>query len=152
MEGNQIYWGDRWHPWPKQEGLFYLCGPAAFQEGMTAGLLEWGVKRPCIYTESFDPFSGKPIGAKAEQATVTFARSDIVAEWREEEGLTLLQLAEKCGIAAPNSCRVGVCETCECILKEGEVYYEHGHLANRSQQTVLACCSMPGSERVVIDL
>jgi ferredoxin-NADP reductase/MOSC domain-containing protein YiiM len=152
MEGNQVYWGDRWHDWPKQEAHFYLCGPLGFQNFVTEELKGWGVKEEYIFTESFNPSSGEAVGIKPESAKVIFSKSGIRADWSELEDLTLLELAEKHGIDAPNACRMGVCETCECVLQAGEVYYEHGPLAKRCEQSVLICCAKPGSKRLEIEI
>jgi ferredoxin-NADP reductase/MOSC domain-containing protein YiiM len=152
MVGNRVYWGNSWHVWPGKEGFFFICGPPGFQDFVKKALLDWGVGKDNIYIESFNPFSGGPIGVKAESATVIFSKSGITAQWSDKDDITLLELAERCGIDAPNSCRVGVCETCECVLKKGNVYYDHGHLANRSQETALICCSRPGSDEVILEI
>lgn len=152
MEGNKFHFGNKWHDWPKQEGLFYICGPASFQDGVQKALEEWGVKEERIFTESFSPLSGEPLGVKAESSHVTFSKSGIVAEWSEKEDLTLLELAEKFGIAAPYACRMGACETCECLLQKGAVFYEHGALGKRRENSVLTCSAKPGSSELTIEL
>src|SRR5262249_24497546 len=92
-----------------RESDFYLCGPPAFLEDLTAGLGSWGVANDRIHTETFG--SGKPItpGVKATPArsphaptvsdgegpTVAFARAGLTVSWNSKFQ-SLLELAEAC--------------------------------------------------------
>ncbi len=60
------------------------------------------------------------------------------------EGETLLQAAERAGIAWPSGCRVGACGTCRCRVNSGEVHErtESAYLLDADEiaaGTVLAC-------------
>jgi ferredoxin-NADP reductase len=47
------------------DGQFYLCGPAAFLQELTAGLTAWGVTADRIHTEIFGTLDGITPGMKA---------------------------------------------------------------------------------------
>jgi 2Fe-2S iron-sulfur cluster binding domain len=52
-------------------------------------------------------------------------------------GLTLLELAESCGLSSNFGCRVGVCPSCEVPLLSGEIRYEEEPAASASKGRVL---------------
>lgn len=81
---------------------------------------------------------------------VVFARTGISARWDDGAG-TLLELAEAAGLAPAFSCRSGICNTCLCDLRDGEIEYVEEPLAAPDPGKVLICCSRPRG-RVVLDL
>ncbi len=143
---------------------YYLCGPTAFIEDLTAGLGTWGVARDRVHTELFG--SGKPItpgvtaaphrhphppaGPPGDGPTVSFARAGLTARW-DQKFQSLLELAEACDVPARWSCRTGVCHTCECGLVSGSVTYDPDPLEPPADGNVLICCSRP-REDLVIDM
>lgn len=52
----------------------------------------------------------------------------------------------------PYSCRAGICGTCMCKIKEGEVEYQESPTAEIDKGSVLICISQPKTSRVVLDL
>jgi ferredoxin len=147
-----------------RESDFYLCGPPAFLEDLTAGLRRWGVVRDRIHTEVFG--SGNPItpGVKAvprrlphpptdshsEGPSISFARAGLTVSW-DSKFQSLLELAEACDVPVRWSCRTGVCHTCECGLISGSVKYDPEPLEPAVTGNLLICCSRP-QEDVVIDI
>jgi ferredoxin-NADP reductase/MOSC domain-containing protein YiiM len=143
---------------------FYLCGPSAFLEEMTAGVGRWGVIHDRIHTEIFG--SGKPItpGVKevprrqphppadspGEGPRISFARAGLTVSW-DSKFQSLLELAEACDVPVRWSCRTGVCHTCECGLISGSVKYDPEPLEPPVDGNVLICCSRP-REDLVIDI
>ncbi len=109
-----------------RESDFYLCGPPAFVEDITAGLGGWGVARDRVHTEIFG--SGEsitpgvkkaprrlphaPAGPPGKGPRISFARAGLTVSW-DPKFQSLLELAEACDVPVRWSCRTGVCHTCE---------------------------------------
>ena len=141
---------------------FYLCGPAAFLEDLTAGLSRWGVAHDRIHTEVFG--SGKPVtpGVKdaprrlphppgdsvGEGPRISFARAGLTVSW-DSKFQSLLELAEACDVPVRWSCRTGVCHTCECGLISGSVNYDPEPLEPAAAGNLLICCSRPREDTVI---
>jgi ferredoxin-NADP reductase len=146
------------------ESDFYVCGPPAFLEDLTAGLGRWGVVHERIHTEVFG--SGKPMTPGMEDAPrplphvpadstgegprVSFARAGLTVSW-DRKFQSLLELAEACDVPVRWSCRTGVCHSCECGLISGSVKYDPEPLEPPATGNLLICCSRP-QEDVVIDI
>lgn len=82
--------------------------------------------------------------------TVVFAASDVTVKW-ENNNLSILDLAEQAGLSPEFSCRSGICNTCLCTIREGEIEYIEEPLEQPENGKVLICCSRPRG-RVVLDL
>jgi len=143
---------------------FYLCGPSAFLDDLTAGLAAWGVATNRIHKEIFGPGESLTPGISAEPARpvhapagpagrgprVSFARSGLTVRW-DAKYQNLLELAEACDVPVRWSCRTGVCHNCESGLISGAVSYRPEPLDEPAVGDLLICCSQP-QEDVVIDL
>ena len=143
---------------------FYLCGPAAFMQDLSAGLAAWGVSDDRVHTEIFGP--GKPItpgvvaashaaphppaGTPGTGPRISFARSGLNVSW-DSKFSNLLDFAEACDVPVRWSCRTGVCHTCESGLISGRINYEPEPLEPPAPGNLLVCCSQPEGD-VVIDL
>ncbi len=88
--------------------------------------------------------------ALSDNAEVVFVHSGVTAHWTVSAG-SLLELAEQSGLAPEFSCRSGICNTCACRIREGEVEYFEEPLLQPDPGTVLVCCSRPLG-RVVLEL
>ena len=88
--------------------------------------------------------------AASTSTDVVFARSGVSAQWSDTAG-SLLELAEQSGLAPTFSCRSGICNSCLCKIREGEVVYFEEPLQAPDPGTVLICCSHPQG-RVVLEL
>ena len=147
-----------------RESDFYLCGPPAFVEDITAGLGGWGVARDRVHTEIFG--SGEsitpgvkkaprrlphaPAGPPGKGPRISFARAGLTVSW-DPRFQSLLELAEACDVPVRWSCRTGVCHICECGLISGSVMYDPEPLAPPAAGNLLICCSRP-REDMVIDI
>lgn len=147
-----------------RESDFYLCGPPAFLEDITAGLGGWGVARDRVHTEIFG--SGEsitpgvkkaprrlphaPAGPPGKGPRISFARAGLAVSW-DPKFQSLLELAEACDVPVRWSCRTGVCHTCECGLISGSVMYDPEPLEPPAAGNLLICCSRP-REDMVIDI
>jgi ferredoxin-NADP reductase/MOSC domain-containing protein YiiM len=141
---------------------FYLCGPAAFLEDFTAGLVSRDVVRSRIHKELFGP--GTPVapgvkelphraphappGLPGKGPTISFARAGLTVTW-DPKFQNLLELAEACDVPVRWSCRTGVCHTCECGIVSGSVTYDPHPLIPPADGNVLICCSHPREDLVV---
>ena len=143
---------------------FYLCGPSAFLQELTAGLTAWGVATDRVHLEIFGPGESMtpgvsappvrpahaPAGPAGQGPQVSFARSNLTVRW-DEKYQSLLELAETCDVPVRWSCRTGVCHNCESGLVSGAVSYRPDPLDPPAAGDLLICCSQP-QEEVVIDL
>jgi ferredoxin-NADP reductase len=105
----------------QKEASFFLCGPEAFMNDMSASLAQLGVNQKRIKQEKFGSPKANPtlIADGPPTGFLEFTRSGTRCEI--PPGLTLLEVAEKNGIAIPYSCRQGQCGTCVTRLVEGAV-------------------------------
>ena len=143
---------------------FYLCGPSAFLQDLSAGLAAWSVAGDRVHREIFGPGESMtpgvtdapvrpvhaPAGSAGEGPQVSFARSGLTVRW-DEKYQSLLELAEACDVPVRWSCRTGVCHNCESGLVSGAVSYRPDPLDPPAAGDLLICCSQP-QEDVVIDL
>lgn len=132
---------------------FYLCGPASFTQDLYEGLRGVHVPDMRIHAEAFGPStlrrhteSGQPALQQPPPASdpvpVYFANSAKEARWTPGSG-TLLELAERRGLAPEFSCRGGSCGTCKTKLVSGQVHYPNPPAELPEQGTVLICCAVP---------
>ena len=147
-----------------READFYLCGPSAFLQDLTAGLAAWGVATDHVHAEIFGPGASSTPGVVGASSRpphlpgtsvgtgplVSFARSGLVVPW-DPVFQSLLELAEACDVPVRWSCRTGVCHTCESGLIAGLVSYQPEPLERPADGTLLMCCSRPRDE-VMLDL
>lgn len=142
---------------------FYLCGPFAMVETVTAALAGLGVPAARIHAELFlapdaalRPGAGPPAAARRDgSARVTVIRDGIRQIFEVPfDGTSILDAGTAAGIDMPFSCKGGVCSTCRCLKRAGEVEMA----ANYSLEPweldkgfVLACQSRPVSTEVVLD-
>ena len=143
---------------------FYLCGPAAFMDDLTAGLKAWGVADDRVHSEIFGPSKAitpgiadaphaaphAPVGPAGIGPQISFARSGLNARWDPKFG-SLLDFAEACEVPVRWSCRTGVCHMCESGLISGNVKYQPDPLDPPAQGNLLLCCSQPAGD-IVLDL
>jgi ferredoxin-NADP reductase len=130
------------------EAHLYCCGP----EPMIAAFLEATAGRPAeqVHVEHF--------GAVAPRADdggllVELARSGRTIEVRPDQ--TILDAVLAAGVAAPASCRNGVCGTCETTVLAGEPDHRDMILSEAEKatgQSMMICCSRARSARLTLDL
>ncbi|MEC3956215.1 molybdopterin-dependent oxidoreductase [Nocardia sp. CDC153] len=123
---------------------FYLCGPTPMLETVTAGLRARGVPRWEIFSERFTAPTPTLVTPENSRHTVRFVRSERELTWTERDG-TLLELAEKSGLALPSGCRVGQCESCLCTVRSGTVGH-HVDTDHLDDNTCLPCQAIPTTD------
>ncbi|GAB7538168.1 2Fe-2S iron-sulfur cluster-binding protein [Burkholderia sp. 3C] len=127
----------------------YLCGPNEFMTSIRDGLKEWGMPAEQIMFESF----GGPLPAHIQNiglngAKITFRDTQTVAVW-SSDSTSVLDLAERAGVEIMNSCRSGVCGSCEQKLVCGGVGYAIAPTYTVRDGHFLACCAQPISDITV---
>ena len=137
---------------------YFLCGSPAFMDSIRNGLQELKVSEEKVFFESFS--GGKTKGKTEattnnsqaiESAEITFATTGKTLTWQKGDG-TILEFAEANGINPDSSCRQGICLTCMCELKEGEVDYVEPPTNEPDEGNVLICICQPKTNKVVLDI
>jgi ferredoxin-NADP reductase/predicted pyridoxine 5'-phosphate oxidase superfamily flavin-nucleotide-binding protein len=137
---------------PFDDYEFYLCGPAALMQKLYDGLTDLGVRDERIHFERFGPASvtrkTQSLSASStmeEAVVVKFAKSGKEALWCPDQG-SLLDLAERTGVAPLSSCRAGICGTCATKLLEGAVDYAQppGHEIGEGDALICVATPHPG--------
>ncbi|MBU7584214.1 MAG: 2Fe-2S iron-sulfur cluster binding domain-containing protein [Nostoc sp. TH1S01] len=142
----------------QQDAEYFLCGSTPFIQSVTEGLKAAGIPNNQVFFESFgnpikteSPKSTQTTTQSEEFAEIVFAKSGKTLTWQPSDG-TILEFAEANDINPPFSCRIGVCGTCMCKLREGEVVYQEEPGATPDECSVLICISQPGSSKLVLDI
>ena len=139
---------------------FYLCGPAAFMQGVYDSLRELGVRDSRIYAEAFGPAALKRIAdvgsvteaeEEAEHAVIKFSRSKFEQRWSKGDEL-LLDVAEQHGLTPNYGCRSGSCGSCSVRVLSGEVAYRTKPSAPITPGEALICCAVPAKGTDVLDI
>jgi ferredoxin-NADP reductase len=136
--------------WPDfRERDIYLCGPQGFMDQIVEILKAKGYDLDKLDSERFiahDLHPLSPADFKAAEAEVCFQHLDRTVQLTEEDqGLTLMQIADRHGVPIETGCRQGMCGTCKLTLRQGEV------TGNVLANSVYLCTSFPASNRVVLD-
>lgn len=139
----------------------FVCGPDTMIEAVTGALVELGMPADRVHSERF----GVPRDAgtarekvpekAADHATVTVIMDGHKKsfEMRRDDD-NIVDAAAEHGIELPYSCKGGVCATCRCHLREGEVTMAANYGLEPWEVEsgyVLACQSRPISDAVLLD-
>jgi ferredoxin-NADP reductase len=139
---------------PHGRHQFYVCGPPMMMQALVPALAECGVPVADIHYEAFGPASVKLPGTPAAPATVVaevevrFQRSGRTLTWDGRDA-SLLDFAERHGIAVESGCRSGGCGSCETRLLEGKVQYENAPDHDVAAGHCLLCVGRPSSPLVL---
>ncbi|MBV8887100.1 MAG: 2Fe-2S iron-sulfur cluster binding domain-containing protein [Chroococcidiopsidaceae cyanobacterium CP_BM_RX_35] len=139
----------------EREAEYFLCGSPPFMQSLREGLQLAGVPESRIFFEVFTKgnvgvIEKTPADSTAENAEIVFAKSGKTATWTPNGG-SILEFAEANDLDPPYSCRQGICGTCMCKLREGEVEYQQPPIADIDPGSVLICISKPKTA-IVLDL
>jgi ring-1,2-phenylacetyl-CoA epoxidase subunit PaaE len=139
----------------------FVCGPDTMIEAVTGTLVELGMAADHVHSERFgvpreDAAARPPATAKAaDHATVTIIMDGHKKTFemrRDDENI--VDAAAEQGIDLPYSCKGGVCATCRCHVREGEVTMAANYGLEPWEVEsgyVLACQSRPVSDAVLLD-
>ena len=138
----------------------FVCGPDSMIQDVTKALIELGMRKDRIHAERFGvPRKGakpKPAAAKAaDHAAITViidGHKQSFEMHRADDNI--VDAAADNGIDLPYSCKGGVCATCRCHVRSGEVTMATNYGLEPwevEQGFVLACQSRPVTDDVTID-
>jgi ferredoxin-NADP reductase len=100
---------------PDLQAQFYLCGPQQFTTDFSGALIDAGVAKTAIHSESF----GVVVPAAGETQPVLLQLGHQIHQLGGHG--SLLQRAEQAGLTLPYGCRRGVCMQCLCEKQSGVV-------------------------------
>ncbi|UZK70597.1 2Fe-2S iron-sulfur cluster-binding protein [Sphingomonas sp. S1-29] len=132
---------------------FYVCGPPPMMVSLIPALRDGGVPADRIHHEAFGPASiGVPEPAVDvpldTRIVVRFARSGRTLGWTGEDA-SLLDFAERNGVAVDSGCRSGSCGTCEIGISSGTLRYVRPPVFEPGPGRCLLCVSAPISDLVL---
>ncbi|OYU92799.1 MAG: FAD/NAD(P)-binding oxidoreductase, partial [Burkholderiales bacterium PBB5] len=115
---------------PHGRHQFYVCGPPPMMQSLVPALREWGVQPNDLHFEAFGPALVKPTGPVTNEPAVAhvaaievrFSRSGRTLVWDGHDA-SLLDFAERHGLAVDSGCRSGSCGACQTPLLSGVVTY-----------------------------
>ena len=135
-----------------EEGLLvYCCGP----EGLLAAVEEHTADWPAgaLQVERFKAKT-RPEPEDGERPLELFCQRSNTAVSVPAD-CSLLDALESAGISVPNSCRDGICGTCETKVIEGVPDHRDFLLSAAEQaagKSMMVCVSRAKSDRLVLDL
>ncbi len=139
---------------PHGRHQFYVCGPPAMMQTLVPALAAWGVAAADLHHEAFGPASvrlpGGPAPAAPDVAAleVRFQRSARTLTWNGGDP-SLLDFAERHGVAVESGCRSGGCGSCETRLLAGQVRYETAPDHDVAPGHCLLCVGRPATPLVL---
>jgi ferredoxin-NADP reductase len=132
-----------------KERDIYLCGPQGFMDKVVGVLRDKGYDLKRLHSERFTAHAAHKLTSsdfKTAQAEIYFQHLDKHIELTEaDEGLSLMQIAERHDVHIETGCRQGMCGTCKLTLREGEVS------GNTLGNAVYLCTAFPASSKLVLD-
>ncbi|SOZ40074.1 ferredoxin--NADP reductase [Cupriavidus neocaledonicus] len=151
-------------PWSMAQ--CFVCGPGPFMDGAQAALQALGVPRGQLHVERF--VSLPDATAATAPASVAVAEPVVAAPAMHGAALTVqldgathqvgvapdetvLDALQRAGVAAPNSCRAGLCGACMCQVTQGDVTLGENHVLDRADLEAgwtLACQARPASSEI----
>ncbi len=138
----------------------FVCGPDSMIEEVTEALVDLGMKPEHVHSERFGaPRKGAPPRAD-EARTPDHAEITIIIDSHQRsfdmhrDDLNIVDAAAAQGIDLPYSCKGGVCATCRCHVRAGEVAMAVNYGLEPwevEKGFILACQSRPVSSTVTLD-
>ena len=137
---------------------WFVCGPDAMADAVTAALGDLGVDPGSVHAESYTPGAARAGEMSAEAAAHADATLSFVLGGEELSvpvaGRTVLDAALATGRDVPWSCRSGLCGTCQARLCSGSVEMAHNDVLSDAEidaGLILTCQSRPTSDAVRVD-
>jgi ring-1,2-phenylacetyl-CoA epoxidase subunit PaaE len=138
----------------------FVCGPDTMIRDVTEALIDLGMKPEHVHAERFGaPRKGKKPKAAAVKAADEAEVTVIMDAHKRTFSMRLgddniVDAAAANGIDLPYSCKAGVCATCRCHVRKGEVTMATNYGLEPwevEKGFVLACQSRPVSDAIVLD-
>lgn len=136
---------------------FYLCGPEAMIQVVTATLKENNVAEKDIKFELFGTSTASEnkvvSGNEGHTAiSITVDADEVSFEMSQQQ--TILEAALKQGLDVPYSCQGGICSSCICRVTEGSATMKKNQILTDNEVAeglILACQAVPTSSEIKID-
>jgi ferredoxin-NADP reductase/DMSO/TMAO reductase YedYZ heme-binding membrane subunit len=135
-----------------------LCGPDPMMTAMRGLFVDLGVPDAHVTQEAFiSPLQVVAGATPAETplegvaANISFQRTGISGEAND---MTILEVAEECGVEIPYECRSGICGQCKTPLLSGKVTMDSQDAltaSDRSKGLILACQARAATAELVVD-
>lgn len=130
-----------------EDAAAFVCGPGALVEAVRGLWAELELATPLRFEHFAPPVL--PDLDPDQLGDVTFAGSGITTP---ADGSTLLEQAEAAGLSPVSGCRMGICLTCKCTLREGRVRdVLTGEIGGTPGEEIRICVSAPVGD-VSVDL
>jgi len=141
----------------------FLCGPEKMVNYVSEYLINAGLPKELVHFELFVTGLSEEDIKRAErlaQQNVEGTEITIVDGGKEflftmtKEYDNILDAALGAGADLPFACKGGVCSTCKCEVKEGNVEMKINYALDEkevSQNLVLSCQAVPTTDKVVVD-
>ena len=146
---------------PREIDALFLCGPQEMILSMKEVFAEYIDKNIPLVSELFisddkavdkkKSVSKSPVRAKT---LVTVRIDGLVKNIELADRETIIDAALRQKIELPFSCKGGMCCTCRCLVKEGEVILEKNYSLEKWEEEMgftLACQAYPKTDRVFLD-
>ncbi|HTR94211.1 MAG TPA: ferredoxin--NADP reductase [Trebonia sp.] len=131
----------------------YVCGPDPFRTAVRSALGQLGVPAKRVRAERFlslaeNPFDQTPadVSSNGQAATLSVELDGTATALPWPPGTRMLDVLIDAGLAAPYSCRQGICGACACQLVAGQVEMAHNEVleaADLADGYILACQAVP---------
>ena len=143
---------------PKDEMLFYICGPFPYMRMVIFSLEEQGIHDEQIRKENFNTNDRavkkiEPPDKATHNAVVRYRR--MYYSFPVVYPDTILQAAKKAGLALPYSCETGRCGSCAAICTKGKVWLSYNEVlmdVDLKHGSILTCVGHPIDGDVVIEV
>ena len=143
---------------PKNEMLFYICGPFPYMRMVIWSLEEQGIHDKQIRKENFNTNDRKVIQAEppdktTHTATVKHNGKEYIFPVTYPD--TILQAAKKVGLILPYSCEVGRCGSCAAICTKGKVWLSYNEVLmdnDLKHGSILTCVGHPVDGDITIEV
>lgn len=139
----------------------FICGPDTMLDEVKAALIDAGMDEKKIHSERYGAPRKRSTSVPAPRAIEgKIATVDVIMDGHRKSFVmsagsgNIVDAAAEHGIQLPYSCKGGVCATCRTYLREGEVRMASNYGLEPwevEEGFVLACQSMPLSEKITID-
>lgn len=141
----------------------FLCGPEKMVNYVSQYLIDAGLPKELVHFELFvTGLSEEDIKRQERLAKQNVEGTEVVIVDGGKEFLftmtsdydNILDAALNAGADLPFACKGGVCSTCKCQIKEGEVEMKINYALEDkevAQNFVLSCQAVPTTDKVVVD-
>jgi ferredoxin-NADP reductase len=137
---------------PTPDAQVYCCGPEPLLAAVEQRCRSWPTGS--LHVERFKPSERSAGGGEQDREfTVVLATSS--REITVPAGQSVLEALEAAGVEPPNSCREGICGTCETKVLAGQPDHRDSLLSDQERAenaTMMICVGRALSERLVLEL